>query len=190
MTQAIADQRPLEVELFHNQAGYLSDPPANYFELFNSLIIGLNDCRIRHALKTNPDICHDYIKSFWLSAKVNRKGANGAGPIVAKLKKKETIITEVIVREALKFGDQPNHPTSYEQDRVVQTLHRMSNERGYPTVLKKLFLLYWRLLVYIFLQCIAENKGGLDQLNKIQASALVSLVNNWDYNFWPLFSII
>ncbi|MFS8024358.1 hypothetical protein Hanom_Chr16g01462301 [Helianthus anomalus] len=54
MTQEMADQRPLEVELFHNQDRYLSDPPTEYFDLFNSLIVGLNDCRIMHALKTNP----------------------------------------------------------------------------------------------------------------------------------------
>ncbi|MFS7919112.1 hypothetical protein Hanom_Chr03g00209041 [Helianthus anomalus] len=78
MTQVVADQRPLEVELFHNQAGYLLDPPAEYFELLNSLIVGLDDCRITHSLKTNPIICHDFIKEFWLSAKVNRRGVQGA----------------------------------------------------------------------------------------------------------------
>ncbi|MFS7962844.1 hypothetical protein Hanom_Chr08g00731311 [Helianthus anomalus] len=52
----------------------------------------------------------------------------------------------------------------------------MSYEGGYPTVLKKLFPPYWRLLVHMFLQCIAENKGGFDQLNKTQTSALVALM--------------
>ncbi|MFS7946740.1 hypothetical protein Hanom_Chr06g00539881 [Helianthus anomalus] len=40
----------------------------------------------------------------------------------------------------------------------------MSYEGGYPT-------------------CVAENKGGWDQLNKTQTSALVALVNEWEYNF-------
>ncbi|MFS8023725.1 hypothetical protein Hanom_Chr16g01454831 [Helianthus anomalus] len=40
-----------------------------------------------------------------------------------------------------------------------------------------------RLSVHFFLQCIAENKGGWDQLNKTQTSAIVALVNEWDYNF-------
>ncbi|MFS7968297.1 hypothetical protein Hanom_Chr09g00795791 [Helianthus anomalus] len=148
----MTNQRPLEVELFHNQVGYLSDPPppAEYFELFNSLIVGLNNCRISHALKTNPSICHDY--------------ANGVGGIGANVKKKEIVITEAIVHEVLKFGDQPNHPTSYKQDRVLPAQRRMSSEGNYLT-------------------CIAENKGGLDQLNKSQASALVALVNDWNYNF-------
>ncbi|KAJ0636661.1 hypothetical protein HanOQP8_Chr17g0664561 [Helianthus annuus] len=59
----------------------------------------------------------------------------------------------------------------------------MSYEGGYPVVLKKLFPPYWRLLVHFFLQCVAENKGGWDQLNKTQTSAVVALVNEWDYNF-------
>ncbi|KAJ0715514.1 hypothetical protein HanPI659440_Chr13g0502051 [Helianthus annuus] len=59
----------------------------------------------------------------------------------------------------------------------------MGYEGGYPTVLKKLFPPYWRLLVHLFLQCIAENKGGFDQLNKTQTLAIVALVNGWDYNF-------
>ncbi|MFS7964890.1 hypothetical protein Hanom_Chr08g00755681 [Helianthus anomalus] len=53
----------------------------------------------------------------------------------------------------------------------------MSCEGGYPTVLNKLFPPYWRLLVHFFLQCIAEYKGGFDQLNKTHTSAIVALVN-------------
>ncbi|MFS7919999.1 hypothetical protein Hanom_Chr03g00219161 [Helianthus anomalus] len=61
----------------------------------------------------------------------------------------------------------------------------MSYKGDYPTVLKKLFPPYWRLLVHFFLQCIAKNKGGFDQLNKTQTSAIVALVNGWDFNFFP-----
>ncbi|KAM0057388.1 hypothetical protein Hdeb2414_s0005g00157631 [Helianthus debilis subsp. tardiflorus] len=182
MAQAMADQRPLEVELFHNQAGYLSDSPTEYFDMFNSMIVGLNDCRITHALKTNPVICHDGVKDFWLSAKFNRRGAKGAGSIGEKVQKKEIIVTEAIVCEVLKFGYQFYHPTSFERDKVVKALRRMSYERDYPTVLKKLFPPYWILLVHIFLECISVNKGGLNHLNLTQASAMVALVNNWDYN--------
>ncbi|MFS7989910.1 hypothetical protein Hanom_Chr11g01052461 [Helianthus anomalus] len=161
MAQAMADQCTLEVELSHNHVGYLSDPPVEYLCLFNYMIVGLNDCRITHALKTNPVICHDCIKDFWLSAKVNRRGAEGAGSIEAKVQKKEIIVTEAIIREYLKFGDPPNHPTSFERDRVVKALRRISYKGDYPTVLKKLFPPYWRLLVHIFLQCIEKTRVGL-----------------------------
>ncbi|MFS7999326.1 hypothetical protein Hanom_Chr12g01164741 [Helianthus anomalus] len=99
-----------------------------------------------------------------MAAKVDRRGANGAGAIEAKVQEKEIRIREAIILEVLKFRDQPHFPTSFEQSRVLPALQRMIYEGGYPT-------------------CIAENKGGFDQLNKTQACALVALVNSWDYNF-------
>ncbi|MFS7953170.1 hypothetical protein Hanom_Chr07g00615421 [Helianthus anomalus] len=162
------NQQQLEVELFHNQAGYLTDPPAEHMELCGSLIRGLNYCPLTHALREEP---------------INRQGAEGAGTIEATVQKTKIIVSEAIVREVLRLGNQPHHPTSYNQTRVLAALCRMSYEGSCPTVLKKLFPPYWRLLVHFFLQCIAENKGGFDQLNKTQTSAIVALVNEWEINF-------
>ncbi|KAJ0948254.1 hypothetical protein HanRHA438_Chr01g0025071 [Helianthus annuus] len=120
------------------------------------------------------------INMFWNTAKINRQGA---GSIKATVQKTKIIVSEAVIREVLRLGDQPHHPTLYDQSRVQAALKRMSYEGGYPTFLKKLFPPYWRLLVHFFLQCIAENKGGFDQLNKTQTSAIVALVNEWDYNF-------
>ncbi|KAJ0874103.1 hypothetical protein HanPSC8_Chr11g0460171 [Helianthus annuus] len=174
------NQRQLEVNEFHNQAGFLSNSPADQTELFGSLIRGLNNCPLTHALRTNPVICSKCINAFWNTAKVNRQGA---GSIEATIQKRKIIVSEAVIREVLRFGDQPHHPTVYDHDRVQAALRRMSYEGGYPTVLKKLFPPYWRLLIHFFLQCVAENKGGWDQLNKTQTSAVVALVNEWDYNF-------
>ncbi|KAF5786291.1 hypothetical protein HanXRQr2_Chr10g0439091 [Helianthus annuus] len=174
------NQRQLEVNEFHNQAGYLSNPPADQSELFGSLIRGLNNCPLTHALRTNPVMCSNCINSFWNNAKIVRQGA---GFIESTIQKTKIIISEEVIREVLRFGDQPDHPTLYDQARVQAALRRMGYEGGYPTVLKKLFPPYWRLLVHFFLQCIAENKGGWDQMNKTQTSAVVALVNEWDYNF-------
>ncbi|MFS8008276.1 hypothetical protein Hanom_Chr14g01270781 [Helianthus anomalus] len=143
------NQRQLEVELFHNQARYLLDPPAEYVVMFGSLITGLNNCPITHALRAEPVICNNCINTFWNTAK-----------------KKEVIVTEAIIREVLQFGDQQHFPTSFENNRVLAALRRMRYEGSYPNMLKKLFPPYWRLLVHFFLQCIAESKGGYDQLNK------------------------
>ncbi|KAF5779195.1 hypothetical protein HanXRQr2_Chr12g0556501 [Helianthus annuus] len=134
--------------------------------MFGSLMTGLNNCPIIHALRAEPVICNDCVNTFWNTTRVSRKGANGAGAIEASVHKKEIIVTEAIIQEVLRLGDQPHFPTSLEQNRVLLALQRMSYEGGYPTVLKKLFPPYWRLLVHIFLQCIAENKGGYGQLNK------------------------
>ncbi|MFS8022626.1 hypothetical protein Hanom_Chr16g01441741 [Helianthus anomalus] len=108
------------------------------------------------------------IKDFWLSMKVNGGGAEGAGSIKAKIPEQEIVITEKIVDEVLKFGDQHNHPKTFEKDKVMKALGRMSYEGVYPTMLKKLFPLCWRLLVHVFLVCISENKVGLNQLKMLE----------------------
>ncbi|MFS7977801.1 hypothetical protein Hanom_Chr10g00908211 [Helianthus anomalus] len=58
------NQRQLEVNEFHNQAGYLSDPPADQMELFGSLIRGLNNCPLMEALSANPAMCNNCINTF------------------------------------------------------------------------------------------------------------------------------
>ncbi|MFS7984307.1 hypothetical protein Hanom_Chr11g00984951 [Helianthus anomalus] len=122
------------------------------------MIVGLNRCRIAHALRENQMIDVDLIQAFWKTASINRKGANGAGTIEAKIHRKEISISEAIVREVLMFGT-------------------------YPPLLKKMLPPYWRLLMHMFLLCFSENKGGSDQLNQIQASAFVALIEDWDSNY-------
>ncbi|MFS7996624.1 hypothetical protein Hanom_Chr12g01132071 [Helianthus anomalus] len=49
----------------------------------------------------------------------------------------------------------------------------MNYEGRYPTDLEKLFPPYLRLLLHFFQQCIAENKGGYDQLSKTHSCAFM-----------------
>ncbi|MFS7986631.1 hypothetical protein Hanom_Chr11g01012601 [Helianthus anomalus] len=122
------NKRQLEVELFHNQAGYLTDPPAEHMEMFGSLIRGLNNCPITHALRAEPTICNSCINTFWNTTKIDKQGAEGAGTIEATIQKKKIIMSEAIVREVLRLGDQPHHATSYNQTKVLAALRRMSYE--------------------------------------------------------------
>ncbi|MFS7930175.1 hypothetical protein Hanom_Chr04g00341031 [Helianthus anomalus] len=124
----MADQRKLDIEASHNQAGYLLDPPTKYYEEFNYVIVGLNSCWITHALKVNPIISSDTVRGFWLIAKVNRSGPEGATSLGAKVQEKDIVITEVVIRKYLTFGDQTHHPTSFRRDRVVKALRKMSYE--------------------------------------------------------------
>ncbi|MFS7977598.1 hypothetical protein Hanom_Chr10g00905901 [Helianthus anomalus] len=101
----------------------------------------LNNCPITHALRAELAICNSCINTFWNTAKINRQGAEGAGTIEATVQKK-IFVSEAIVREVLRLGDQPHHPTSYNQTRVLAALRRTSYEGSYPIVLKKLFPLY------------------------------------------------
>ncbi|MFS7945574.1 hypothetical protein Hanom_Chr06g00525881 [Helianthus anomalus] len=86
------------VNEFHNQADFLSNPPADQAELFGSLIRGLNNCPLTHALRTNPMICSNCINAFWNTAKINRQGA---GSIEATIQKTKIVISESVIREVL-----------------------------------------------------------------------------------------
>ncbi|MFS7964279.1 hypothetical protein Hanom_Chr08g00748311 [Helianthus anomalus] len=153
------NQWQLEVNEFHNQAGFLSEPTVDQVELFGYLIKGLNKCPLTHALRANHVICSSCINTFWNIAKITRQRA---GSIEATVQKTKILVSEAVIREVLRLEDQPHHPKLYDQSRVQAALRRRSYEGGYPTVAKKLFPPYWRLLVHFFLQCIAENKGGWD----------------------------
>ncbi|MFS7929499.1 hypothetical protein Hanom_Chr04g00333211 [Helianthus anomalus] len=86
--QIMDGQAPLEVIKGHNQEGYLSDPPTKYYVEFKSMIMGLNTCKIAHALRENPIIYTDLIQDSWKTTSINRKGVGGAGTIKDKIQGK------------------------------------------------------------------------------------------------------
>ncbi|MFS8024462.1 hypothetical protein Hanom_Chr16g01463511 [Helianthus anomalus] len=57
----------------------------------------------------------------------------GAGSIEATVKKTKIIVSEAVIREVLRLGDQPHHPMLSDQSRVQVALRMMSYEGGYPT---------------------------------------------------------
>ncbi|MFS8035183.1 hypothetical protein Hanom_Chr17g01590051 [Helianthus anomalus] len=118
----------LEVNEFHNQAGFLLDPPVDQVELFGSLIRGLENCPLTHALRANPFICNSCINAFWNTAKINRQGS---GSVEATVQKTKIVVSEAVIREVLRLGDQPHHPTLYDHSRVQAALRRMSYEVGF-----------------------------------------------------------
>ncbi|XP_076904358.1 uncharacterized protein LOC143559769 [Bidens hawaiensis] len=134
----MADQNPLKIADSHNVPGYLFDPPLTHKE-FNSIIVGLNTCRISHALQENPVICKKMITDFWNNSSINPHGQDGVISIDSKIQKKPVGITGAIVREVLMFGDQPDYPNEYSTAAVTEILTRMGYEGTYPPAIKKLF---------------------------------------------------
>ncbi|MFS8023625.1 hypothetical protein Hanom_Chr16g01453611 [Helianthus anomalus] len=88
-----------------NVAYYLSDPPKG-FEIYKSMIVGLNTCRLAHSLRKNPVIREDWIKDFWDNATAKK----GDVVIKSKLQGKEVSVSEQDIREVLLFGDEANDP--------------------------------------------------------------------------------
>ena len=48
-----------DFEKDHNVVCFLSDPPVDHEKEFKSMIVGLNTCRISHALRESPVILAD-----------------------------------------------------------------------------------------------------------------------------------
>ncbi|KAL4583180.1 hypothetical protein LXL04_007746 [Taraxacum kok-saghyz] len=121
----------------HNIAGYLLDPPAAHRE-FQSMIDGLNQCRISNALRMNPAICKNLINDFWKNASVNKQGANEAEAIESTVRGTALVITKQTIREVLEFSAQPSYQIEYLADQVLAVLKRMGYEGKYPSTLNKL----------------------------------------------------
>ncbi|KAJ0779728.1 hypothetical protein HanPI659440_Chr06g0229731 [Helianthus annuus] len=162
-----------------NISCYLSDPPKG-FEMYKSMIVGLNTCRLAHSLRENPVIHKDWIKDFW----DNSTAKKGDTVIKSRVQGKEVSISEQDIRDVLLFGDAADDPIEYSKEKVIEVLVKMSyGGADPPPTIKKLLHPYWRFLAHIYLVCISGNKSGLDKLTLKQTSAVVSVVEGWNYNY-------
>ncbi|KAF5759007.1 hypothetical protein HanRHA438_Chr16g0748451 [Helianthus annuus] len=143
-----------------NIACYLLDPPKG-FEMYKSMIVGLNTCRLAHSLRENSVIREDWIKGFW----DNVTAKKGDTVNKSKVQRTEVSVSEQDVREVLLFGDEADDPVEYPKEKVMEVLVKMSYEGAVPPpTIKKLLHPYWRFLAHIYLVCISGNKSGLDKL--------------------------
>ncbi|MFS7929411.1 hypothetical protein Hanom_Chr04g00332231 [Helianthus anomalus] len=162
-----------------NVACYLSNPPKG-FEMYKSIIVGLNTCRFAHSLQENPVIREDWIKDFWDNATAKK----GDAVIKSNVQGTEVSVNEQDIREVLLFGDEADDPVEYPKEKVMEVLVKMIYEGVCPPpTIKKLLHPHWRLLAHIYLACISGNKRGLDKLKLKQTSGVVSVVEGWKYNY-------
>ncbi|KAJ0451252.1 hypothetical protein HanHA300_Chr15g0565471 [Helianthus annuus] len=165
----------------HNQVAYLAPPPVKHKQLFTSLIKGLSTCRIAHALRENPVVYESLIRDFWKTAKVEI--IEGKGAIAAEIDGTKIIVTEQVIRDVLKFNDQETDPIELAAGAIEAILPRLSYEGKFPPLVKKFVHPYWRLLLHMFLLCMTENRGGIDQLNTTQTAALICVITNEPFNY-------
>ncbi|KAJ0754663.1 hypothetical protein HanPI659440_Chr09g0349341 [Helianthus annuus] len=142
-----------------NMACYLSDPPKG-FKSYKSMIVGLNTCRLAHALRENPIIREDWIKDFWNNATAKK----GDTIIKSKVQNEEVSVSEQDIRDVLLFGDDASDLVQYTKEKVMEVLSKMSYEGSCPPTIKKLLHPYWRFLAHIYLVCISGNKSGIHKL--------------------------
>lgn len=158
----------------HNIAGYFLDPPVAHNE-FKSMIVGLNNCRIYHALRSNIVIYKDLVTEFCKNAAINKHGADGVGTIESMVKGTQVIVSEQIIREVLEFGDVYVFAIDYIPNQVKGVLEKMCCEGTYPPTIKKLLPLFWRFLAHCFVICISGRKGGAYEISHTATSVIIAL---------------
>ncbi|KAM0041664.1 hypothetical protein Hdeb2414_s0011g00368961 [Helianthus debilis subsp. tardiflorus] len=112
----------------------LYDEPPKEYEIYKSLMIGLNTYQLDHAFRENPIIHEDWIRDFWNNATVKKED----NVIRSKVQNKEILITEQVIREVLLFGDAADDPVEHAKEKVIEVLSKMIYEGLYPPTTKKL----------------------------------------------------
>lgn len=130
----------------HNIAGCLVEPPVAHQE-FKSMMVGLNNYRISHALRANLVIHRDLITELSKIDSINKQGVDGVDSIESMVKGTQIIISQQVIQEVLEFGDASTFPI-------------MCYEGTYLLTMKKLLPPYWRFLTFSFVICISRMKGG------------------------------
>ena len=169
----------------HNQAINLDDPPVAQ-KMFKSLYVGLRKCKLFHALSSSPTVFKDTICEFWNAAAFGMDNDSGELAITSVVRGVSIRITEKVIRDVLRIEDSAEDPSVFKKEKLGPTVKRMGYEKdpnSVPPLHKKLVHPYWRCLIHMFAQSMCGNRGGIDQLNGVQASGIVALVNGWSFNF-------
>ncbi|MFS7993370.1 hypothetical protein Hanom_Chr12g01093241 [Helianthus anomalus] len=75
-----------------NVSCYLGEPPMGH-EIYRSLMVGLNTCRLAHTFREIPIIREDWIRNFWNKATAKK----GDTMIRSTIQNKGILITEQMI---------------------------------------------------------------------------------------------
>nr|GEW69298.1 RNA-directed DNA polymerase, eukaryota, reverse transcriptase zinc-binding domain protein [Tanacetum cinerariifolium] len=114
----------------HNMISYLTKSDAS--EGLDQILNSLNASSIQYALTINPNIYVSCIKQFWSSVLV--KKVNDVVRLQALIDRKKVIITEAIVREALRLDDAESIDCLPNEEIFIE-LARMGGHHGISSVL-------------------------------------------------------
>nr|GEX36029.1 hypothetical protein [Tanacetum cinerariifolium] len=149
---------------------------------FNQIIDFLNGSSIKYALTVNPNIYVSCIKQFWTSVVV--KKVNDVTRFQALVDKKKVIITEAIIRDALRLDDAEVIECLPNEEIFIE-LARMGYEKPSTklTFYKAFFLRQWKFLIHTILQCMSAKRMSWNEFSSSMASAVICLSTGRKFNF-------
>nr|GEV99116.1 hypothetical protein [Tanacetum cinerariifolium] len=164
----------------HNMIAYLTKLDAS--EGFDQTIDFLNASSIKYALTVNPNIYVSCIKQFWSSVSV--KKVNDVICLQAIVDRKKVIITEAIIREALRLDDAESIDCLPNEE-IFTDLSRMGYEKlsTKHTFYKAFFSQQWKFLIQTILQCMSAKRMSWNEFSSSMASAVICLSICRQFNF-------
>ncbi|KAJ0538415.1 hypothetical protein HanRHA438_Chr08g0343981 [Helianthus annuus] len=162
----------------HNQTALLDVNIRGGAE-YADIIRFLRNSRIGFAISESIHLVQAYIDDFWRTARVVDD------TIEATVSGSSIVITEEVIRAALRFGDLDHGSTSY----VCQIRERGVRSFGYAgsfdkkEISKAMFLGQWRFFFHVLMQCLSPRKSGTDTMSNDLVSGMIGLPYNQPYNF-------
>nr|GEU59824.1 hypothetical protein [Tanacetum cinerariifolium] len=143
-----------------------------YFTAVSSKVYAI--CSIKYALTVNPNIYVSCIKQFWTTVAV--KKVNDVTRLQALVNKKKVVVTEAIIRDALRLDDAKG-VKSLPNEEIFAELARMGYEKPSTklTFYKAFFSSQWKFLIYTILQCMNAKRTSWNEFRSSMASAVICL---------------
>nr|GEX74201.1 hypothetical protein [Tanacetum cinerariifolium] len=137
---------------------------------------------IKYALTVNPNIYVSCIKQFWATVAV--KKVNDVTRLQALVDKKQVVITEAMIRDALHL-DGVQGVECLPNEEIFAELARMGYEKPSTklTFYKAFFSSQWKFLTYTILQCISAKQILWNEFSSSMASAIICLSLRRKFNF-------
>ncbi|KAF5797657.1 hypothetical protein HanXRQr2_Chr07g0283231 [Helianthus annuus] len=162
----------------HNQIALINENVRGGAE-YSDIMRFLRNSIICFTISENIHQVQEYIEDFWRTAQIVDNS------IEATIHGSPIVITEAVIRAALRFGDLDYGNTCY----VKQIRERGARSFGYvgcftkKEIAKGLILGQWRYFFHVMMQCLAPRKSGMDGMAHDLLSAMIGLTYNQPYYF-------
>ncbi|MFS7952994.1 hypothetical protein Hanom_Chr07g00613441 [Helianthus anomalus] len=162
----------------HNQIAIL-DEAIHGAAYYAPIIHFLRRSRISYAISEDVQLVITYIDEFWQSA------ISVDNTIEATINGNQIIITEDVIRAALRFDDLDHGRTSYSRTIRERAARAFGYVGQFPSkqLLKGMIIGQWRYFFHVLMQCLAPRKAGMDGMGHSLLSGMICLTFNQPFNF-------
>ncbi|KAJ0669283.1 hypothetical protein HanPI659440_Chr17g0699321 [Helianthus annuus] len=162
----------------HNQIAILDEAIQGAAD-YALIIHFLRRSRISYAISEDVQLVITYIDDFWQSAR------SVDNTTEATINGNQIVITEDVIRAALRIGDLDHSRTCYSRTIRERATRAFGYVGQFPSkqLLKGVIIGQWRYFFHVLMQCLAPRKGGMDGMGHSLLSGMIDLTFNQPFNF-------